>query len=231
MDDIALLEQVERPVSPEKEIDSILGVAADYLAGRVASAYQPDSKEDLKMRLAGARLQQKLVRFFFKHYNPKTPTQERDSRTKILAGFNHFWKGYHQLVLKPLQQRGYKLEDLPKGTGIQMVSTLANGVRGMIAATFMARACGWKVDLPSTEDDVKLGKDLILKRGGQEVALQVKCHYGGEFLVRKDPVAKTALVVIPANPEFYRDPELGVPHNSKLAPFGEWLNSQLGVPK
>lgn len=222
------LEAIEKTPLPERptKIGGILELAAHYLAKKRAGANQPDSEADWQMRIAGARLQQRLVSYFLENYDGD-PKREKDSRLAIRNTFAQFWQGYRQLVIAPLLERGYNPDTIPKSAGREMVLTLEHGVKGMLAACVMAKACGWEIRFPTLEEDVKIGKDLIIKRGGREVPLQIKCFRDAKFSVARGGTPNGLTVCIPANPEFFRDPEVGIPHNKHADQFDSWVVNQL----
>lgn len=223
-------ETAEKIASPE-EVNEILVLAADYLATRIASAYQPESLLDSKMRELGAKVQQRLTGFVLENYDTSDPQREKEARWALRRTLKGFWNQYHQLTLKPLkkklEEQGHDIAKLPEDTGIEMVLSLKQGVIGTVAAALMARDCGWEVELPTLEEDVKLGKDLVLKKEGREVFLQVKCPREGIFAVRREINRPLIRVTIPARRGFFLEPEVGIPHRSKAEDFGRWLSLQL----
>lgn len=220
----------ELPVK-DQAVRGILKLAAGYLAQKMASSWRPESEADLRMRRAGVSCQQQLVQYVLRSYNQSSPAQERESRLAIKNGLASFWEGYHQLVLAPLRERGYNLAELPVGTGLRMVETLEHGVKGMVAVCMMARVGGWEIIFPSIEEDVKMGRDLIIQKGNLALPIQIKCLQDTRFTVARGGTPSGLTVHIPANPEFFRDPEVGIPHNKHAGQFNSWVTNQLGGGK
>lgn len=221
------LETIEKTPSPEEEIDRVLTLAASYLATKMASAWKPESPADRLMRLSGAEIQQRLTAFVLENYDSSHPRREKETRRWLKERLRDFWQGYHHLVLRPLEARGYNIEGVNPNTGMELVLSLKQGVKGMIATALMARDSGWEVEFPKVEEDVRFGRDLIVKKEGKEVALQVKCRKGAKFVVKKKSHYPLVRVTIPADKWFFLDSELGIPHRSRAEDFGRWLNKQL----
>lgn len=221
------LETRERVSSQEEEINRCLGLAADYLAAIIASKWKPESQEDLQMRKAGARLQQRLATFVLRNYHHRDPQGAEVLEMRM----RRFWEGYHLLVLKPLEKEGYNIEQLRQrkpDTGMEYVISLKQGVWGAVATSTLALRSGWQVEFPSAEEDVRSGIDLFIEKEGQRIPLQIKCRQEASSIgVRKERSGLMLRVTIPAKRTFFKHPELGIPDPTNITIFKRHLESQL----
>lgn len=214
----------EGSASPETEVRKILGTAADYLAYRTASRFEPGSPEDDRMRETGALLQQRLTRFFLAQYSPHPFIAEQQSRNLVKGHLGDFWERYRHLVIEPLGRQGLSIGSAPEDSGLAMVLGLRNGVRGMIATSMMALDSGWELEWPTPQEDARRGIDLRIARDELRVPLQVKCLNGMKFIVNKERVGDLVWVGIPGDSKnWFRDFELGIPNTSHSAEFNNWI--------
>ncbi len=218
-----VIQSAPYPVEELRPIHSALRVASDYLAMRIASANRPDSPEDLQMRRSGASVQQIVTSFILEHYEATRDTEETIKRNWIYDRLAVFWQGYRELVVEPLKNHGIDINRLSSKVGMEQVFELKNGVKGMVATAVLAQSRGWEVDFPTIEEDVRQGIDLYLSRGSRRVPTQIKCKLGKKFGVVREGISRVVNVYIPADPYFFMDAELGIPHRKHAEDFDNWL--------